>query len=338
VNDIRMNAQETKASILRSMRKLLLEQGSATKAELSEKLQISFPTISKFLTMMESTGEVSLAGLDESSGGRRAKRYIYDANYKLGLAIFLEKHETHYTVFNGFGDQMGQGRTDSVLQDDASSLVKLILQITNSYPSIQSIAIGVPGAVNNGKIFLMPGYEQYHDLNLKQYVEEQTSIPVVVENDMNAAVLGYMARRKLPEGASIIYLYLGQNGPGAGVAVNGQIVRGKSFFSGEVSFIPQYDHYNFSQALKDKRDTNRAAEQIDPISRLVASMTAILNPDYFVFCEEEINSQLISEIIERSAAYVPKEHLPELTASDWKSDYLYGLQSLGLNALLIQMN
>ncbi|MEF2246621.1 MULTISPECIES: ROK family transcriptional regulator [unclassified Paenibacillus] len=338
MRDVRMSAQETKASIMRSMRKLLLGQGSGTKAELSEKLQISFPTISKFLTLMERSGEVSLAGLDESSGGRRAKRYVYNANYRLGLAIFLEKHETHYTIFNGFGDQMGQGRTNSVLQEEASSLVNLIRDIMDSYPSIQSVAIGVPGAVNEGKIFYMPAYEQYDNLHLKQYIEEQIGVPAVVENDMNAAVLGYIARRKLQEMASIIYLYLGQNGPGAGVAVNGQIVRGKSFFSGEVSFIPQYDYKNFLQALNDERDADAAVKHIDPISRLVAAITAILNPDYFVFCEEEVNSHLISEIIAHSAAYVPKEHLPELSASDWKSDYLYGLQSLGLNALLIQTN
>ena len=40
---------------------------------------------------MKQDGEVTLAGLDDSSGGRRAKRYAYNPEYMLGLAIFLEK-------------------------------------------------------------------------------------------------------------------------------------------------------------------------------------------------------------------------------------------------------
>lgn len=59
--------------ILSEIRKSLLELGSATKVELSEKLEISFPTISKFLAEMEKEGEIISGGLDESSGGRRAK-------------------------------------------------------------------------------------------------------------------------------------------------------------------------------------------------------------------------------------------------------------------------
>ena len=59
--------------------------------ESSNKVGISFPTISKFLDQMESHGETTLGGLDKSSGGRKAKRYRYNPNYMLGLAIFLEK-------------------------------------------------------------------------------------------------------------------------------------------------------------------------------------------------------------------------------------------------------
>ena len=40
---------------------------------------------------MKQDGEVTLVGLDDSSGGRRAKRYAYNPEYMLGVAIFLEK-------------------------------------------------------------------------------------------------------------------------------------------------------------------------------------------------------------------------------------------------------
>ncbi|NOU98078.1 ROK family protein [Paenibacillus sp. LMG 31456] len=329
-----------KRVIFRGIRAALLALGSATKVELSHKLGISFPTISKFLTQMEKDGELILVGLDDSSGGRRAKRYAYNPEYMLGLAIFLEKTETNYMIFNCLGEVKEQGNTTSVLMDDVLSLTKQIEDIIVNNPKISSISIGVPGAVKNGRIIYMPSYEQFHNLDLKGYFEERLSIPVVVENDMNAAVLGYNNNRRNKENSSLIYLYMGHNGPGAGILINGDLVRGSTFFSGEVSFVPQYDDRNFLQSLNNGSTTEketanlRKDEEIDAISRLVASFTAMINPHTVIFCNNEVNQTIINQIAIRSATYIPEEHLPELTTSDWKQDYLYGLQKLGLDLMI----
>lgn len=338
VNELLATPKEMKKVILRGIRAALLALGSATKAELSHTLGISFPTISKFLSQMEKDGELILVGLDDSSGGRRAQRYAYNPEYMLGLAIFLEKTETNYTIFNCLGEVKEQSCTSSVLMDDVQSLTKHIEDIIVKYPRISSLAIGVPGSVNNGRIIYIPDYEQFHHFDLKGYFEDRLSIPVVVENDMNAAVLGFNDNKQNKEHSSMIYLYLGQNGPGAGIMINGDVVRGSTFFSGEVSFVPQYDNSNFLQALNGGRGSKsanfREEERIDAISRLVASFTAIINPHTIIFCNDELNQSVINQIALRSAAYIPEEHLPALTASNWKNDYLYGLQKLGLELMI----
>lgn len=340
MSDQRLTLQHTKSEIISSIRSELLEQGNATKIELSQNLQISFPTISKFLKQMESKGEVVSVGFDESSGGRRAKRYTYNPAYMLGLAIILEKRETSFTVYNCLGEVVKQGHIHSMLDKEVLLLIICIKNIIEEHPTINTVSIGVPGAVNSGEIFHIPGYENYQNINLKKYVEEQLSIPTVIENDMNAAVIGYMAQRKMNADISLFYLYLGQNGPGAGVVVNGEIVRGKTFFSGEVQFIPLYDDSNFLDAVSIKpivtMNSLQLEKRIDAISRLVASITSILNPHCFIFCEDELDAIMSNKVAERSATYVPKEHLPELATSNLKHDYLYGLQSLGLKLLLLQ--
>lgn len=325
--------------ILRGIRKSLLELGSATKVELSDKLGISFPTISKFLTQMEKDGELISVGLDDSSGGRRAKRYTYNPEYMLGLAIFLEKTETNYTVFNCFGEVKDVGKTSSLLVDvDLRLLTNCMEEIIRKHPKISSIAIGVPGSVENGQIFYIPGYEHLQNFDLKGYLETRFSIPVVIENDMNAAVLGYHESMGIKDNKSLIYLYSGQNGPGAGIMINGDVVRGSTFFSGEVSFVPQYDNRNFRQALENGsgpiKGTISHDYEIDAISRLVASFVAIINPHTIIFCNDEVEKEMLNKITKGTTNYIPLEHLPELTMSDWKQDYLFGLKNLGLDLMM----
>ncbi|WHY69377.1 ROK family transcriptional regulator [Neobacillus sp. SuZ13] len=343
MNLMKMTPKSLKTEILRGIRKSLLEHGSATKVELSDKLGISFPTISKFLTQMEKEGELISVGLDDSSGGRRAKRYTYNPEYMLGLAIFLERTETNYIVFNCLGEVKDAGKTSSVLaEDDLPLLTECVEEIIEKYPKISSIAIGVPGSVDNGRIFYIPGYEHLQNFDLKGYMENHFSIPVVIENDMNAAVLGYHDSRSTMENKSLIYLYSGHNGPGAGIMVNGVVVRGSTNFSGEISFVPQYDNRNFQQALENGNGTKKAfmceENEIDAISRLIASIVAIINPHAFIFCDDEVNQLFIEQIVKRSSKYIPAEHLPELKISDWKQDYLLGLQSLGREIMINGIN
>ncbi|MEK0314941.1 ROK family transcriptional regulator [Cohnella sp. 56] len=329
--------KERKKRIVGGIRSALLTHGGMTKVELSRMLGISFPTISKFLGEMEREGELVPARLDESSGGRRAQRYAYDPAHMLGLAIFLEKTETRFVIFDCKGEALEAGQAPTVLGDDVHILTAFIEQLVERHPKIRSVAVGVPGAVNNGRIIYIPSYETYHDFDLKGCLEARLGIPVVVENDMNAAVLGYNDKKGGLLSPSLVYLYLGQNGPGAGILVGGDIVRGSTFFAGEVSFLPQYDAQNFGQALNrsDAGGADRLDEAgIDAVSRMVAACAAILNPHAVVFCRDEVGEAMLERIAERSAAYIPAAHLPSLAASDWQQDYLDGLRYLGLQLMI----
>lgn len=340
MKDMPATPKEMKKVILGAIRGALLTMGSATKKELSGKLGISFPTIGKFLDAMEKEGELLFVGIDESSGGRRAKRFAYNPEYMLGLAVILEKEDTFYTVYNCQGEVKDQGRLPSALTEDMSALEERVDDILNAHPRIRSLSVGVPGSVNNGRIIYMPDYDRLQQFELKAYLESRFARPAVVENDMNAAALGYHSKlsgdgRESP--VSLVYIYFGQNGPGAGILINGEVVRGSTFFSGEVSFIPQYEDLNFEQALRQAKGPDRSKlgeSGVDAVGRLIATCAAIVNPHTVVFCDNEVDEALLTQIAARSAGYIPGEHLPSLVMSDWKRDYLNGLQHLGLSLMI----
>lgn len=323
--------------ILSGIRTTLLACGSATKVELSEKLGVSFPTIAKFIAHMEQAGEVLSVGLADSSGGRRAQRYAYHPDYQLGATLFLEKTETQFMIHNAFGAVKEQGRSAGFLQDGMETLAQQVASLIERHPRIRSLAFGVPGSVKDGRIIYIPEYDKFQGFDLKGYCEARFRLPVVVENDMNAAVLGYYDQQGCRDNPSLVYLYFGQNGPGAGILVNGQVVRGATSFSGEVALVPLYDGRNFGQAITDTDGTvnvSHTAIGLDAVSRLVATLAAVLNPNTVVFCRDEVTGDLLDAIAARSAAYIPKAHVPNLTASDWKADYLHGLMRLGLNRMI----
>ena len=344
MTDIHTSPKEMKKAITQRIRAALIMMGSATKADLCQRLGISFPTISKFLTQMEQDGEIHYVGEDDSSGGRRAKRFAYDPEYMLGLAIFVEKTETNYTIFNCIGEIKEEGMMPSVLQQNVQQLVHHIESLIEKYPRLRSIAIGVPGAVRNGQIIFIPPYPNFLDNDLKETIESRFQIPVIVENDMNASVLGFASNNEI-ENESLVYLYFGQNGPGSGIMINGDVVRGSTFFAGEIALVPQDGGRTFVQALKDENgssdnDASRNASlvptegQIDAVARLIATFTGITNPKAVIFCNEEIDEAVLSRIKERSAVYMPRKHLPELLKSDFKVDYLSGLQHLALDLMI----
>lgn len=332
--------KEMKQVIRSGIRSALLSMGSATKAELSGKLGVSFPTVSKFLADMKEAGEVALVGMDDSSGGRRAERYAYNPEYMLGLAVFLERTETNFVIYNCRGEVKEEGCAPDVLGDAGDSLAALIGEQLGRFPKIRSLAIGVPGAVNQGRIIHIPAYEAFHNFDLKSDLEARFGLPTVVENDMNAAVLGYYQGLDTSDNPSLVYLYFGQNGPGAGILINGDVVRGNTFFSGEVSYVPQYEERNFGQALEPRPPQSGGgkarigAAGADAVSRLVAACTALINPHTVVFGHDEVSVSLLNEIKAKSALYVPAEHLPRLMMSDWRRDYLNGLQHLGLSLMI----
>lgn len=329
--------KDMKRIIFRGIRTALLTSGSATKVELSEQLGISFPTISKFIGMMQKTGEVAAVGLDDSSGGRRARRYAYNPDYRLGITMFLEKKETPYAICNALGEVRESGSCSGVLQEGIDTLSKQLESLMELHPGIRAMSFGVPGSVKDGRIIYIPGYEKFQDFDLEGFFRGKFQLPVAVENDMNAAVLGYCERMHTSGNESLVYLYFGQNGPGAGLWLNGNVVRGSTSFSGEVSFVPLYDSRNFKQGISNEEGAAVMTDNmgaVDAVSRLIAAYAAMVNPEAVIFCCDEVSEELLDAISSRSAAYIPKEHLPMLIASDWREDYLNGLKTLAMNLIL----
>ncbi|MCI0487878.1 MAG: ROK family protein [Blastocatellia bacterium] len=99
---------------------------------------------------------------------------------------------------------------------------------------VSAIGIGVPGLVNRktNRIELLPNQPELSQVDFATEVEKETGLPVILDNDANAAAYGELQAGAARGHKDVFFVYLGP-GIGAGLIINGQIYRGAEGFAGE---------------------------------------------------------------------------------------------------------
>jgi len=291
-------------------------------------LDVSFPTASKQIDQMIAAREIEETPLELVRGGRPAKRYRYRADRFHGLALYLERTYLQYRIHDVGGHLIATDRLTFDSSDHVSVLLKTLTTLLDDHPHIQTLAIGVAGAVDTtGTILFAPDYPTLDGRPLQQELTERFGRPVVVENDMNAAV-----RAQASDNNTTAYIYLGTNGPGAGVAVSGHVVRGAHHFAGEISFIPFDEKRNVGQVLATTAPHSN--DWYEALSRIILSFSVTLNPDAILFTESDVSDDGLARLTDRCAKRLPLDKLPQLRQGDWETDYLDGLMQLGIQSFI----
>jgi glucokinase len=118
--------------------------------------------------------------------------------------------------------------------DISTSIHQTLKELGQPKDKIIGIGIGAPGPVNleNGSvdIAINLGWENFP---LKDYLEKDTFLPVVVENDANIAAYGELWRGAGRGAKDLIFVTLG-TGVGGAVITNGKLVRGVNGAAGEI--------------------------------------------------------------------------------------------------------
>lgn len=294
-------------------------------------LDVSFPTTSKQIDQLLVAQEIEETPLELIRGGRPAKRYRYRTDRFHGLALFIERTYLHYRIHDVGGHLIAQNRLSIDSSDHFSTLLKTLTTLLSDHPHVQTLTIGVAGAVDaTGLILFAPDYPTLDGRPLQQELTERFGRPVIVENDMNAAV-----RAQASDNETTVYVYLGTNGPGAGAAVSGHVIRGAHHFAGEISFIPFDEQRNVGQVLANT--SPHTDEWYEALSRIILSFTVTLNPDVILFAASDVTNDVLTRLTDQCAKRFPLDKLPQLRESDWETDYLNGLMQLGIQSFIEQI-
>ena len=157
-------------------------------------------------------------------GGTKIKSAVLD----LDLKILYSK--TINTIVN---------RNILEILKDVDLLIKESEEKIGNINNISGIGIITPGYPDkNGNIPLasIPNIASLSNYPIKKYLIKNRKLPILFENDGNAAAYGeyIFGQKKIYK--NMIVLILG-TGVGSGVIVNGKILKGKNNISGELSHL-----------------------------------------------------------------------------------------------------
>jgi glucokinase len=138
-------------------------------------------------------------------------------------------------VINEEGQILESRETPTLAKEGGEALINRILNIIGEYKNIDRVGISTAGQVDHiqGKIIFasenLPGWT---GMEIKKRIEEAYNIPVVVENDVNAAAIGEAFYGAAVENNTFLCLAYG-TGIGGAIVENGKIYRGAFGSAGE---------------------------------------------------------------------------------------------------------
>lgn len=126
-------------------------------------------------------------------------------------------------------------------QETLSQLIEFVRPLIRS--EVNGIGIGVPSVVDveKGIVFNVANIPSWDRVPLKDILEDEFRIRVVVNNDVNCFALGEH-RFGLVKGMSNVVGITSGTGLGSGIIINNQLFNGSNCGAGEIGLLPYLAH------------------------------------------------------------------------------------------------
>jgi glucokinase len=230
----------------------MARQGAFTRAELIEVTGLSAPTVGSLASSLIRAGLLVDLGTGPSRGGRRPSRMQFNARHGFSAAIDLGPTRTRLALADLRGELLARRTVPTPAARTPVDLLNPLVQELRSLMHeadvpqgrLLAIAAGAPGLVNptSGVVVLSPNLIGWSQVPMAEILADALRTPVVVDNDVNLAVLGEHWKGAARGHDTCAFLSFG-TGIGAGILLNGELHHGHHFLAGEIGLMcmgPQY--------------------------------------------------------------------------------------------------
>jgi Transcriptional regulator/sugar kinase len=314
---------------LNKIRSALRNAGTATKPQLAEATGLSVVTVNSLVNTLIDTGEIVPDVTMDSEGGRPAASFRYNSEFRMVLVIYMHEYRGQDTAFYCVANLRGEvmERNEHILSNvNVESFDSPIEKLICKYTRIKAICFGIPGEEVNQRL-VISDYQNMREQSLSGHIKERFHLPVFVENDINAAIMGYCHQNKIREEQCVIGIYFPEKyPPGAGIYLNGKLYKGRNGLAGEIAYLP----LGIDWAAFDYNP----ADAEDVMIKTIQAFLCMYNPDRIVLYGGNINPAVSALIQENCLTPAEKIMLPEIIIStDLNTDFEAGIKQIALNMI-----
>ena len=140
---------------------------------------------------------------------------------------------------NEKGEIVAQRRQPTPAGPDAilSAITAVVADLVAAEPAIAAAGVGLPGLVDlEGFVHYAPNLPGFAGVAARELLAAGCPVPVVVDNDANAAALGEVLHGAGREHREVLVVTLG-TGIGGGLVINGEVHRGGYGLSAEIGHM-----------------------------------------------------------------------------------------------------
>ncbi len=332
MNNALSNTQQLKEFNVDQLRRILRMRPQVTKNDLAKLSGLSVATCGNILREMTATKEVFEVAQAKSTGGRPAKTYLLNKDFHHIAALYARRENNNLTLAYRITNLTGDIIIEKSLAKDQVTLEVLketIDEIITTHPTVHAFALGLPGVIRDGYVSSCD-IVNLKGIELKDHLSAIYDLAFVIENDVNATVLGFYDHTQPGKSESTVYIYYPTSDAlGSGIIINGHILYGMSNYAGEAGFLPYID-YNGTSELANYDPLAFAVQA----AKTLMAYICIINPDNIVLSGYNLSPSIMDQIRSELSNLCAKEHQPSLYfEADIKDSYFHGLTKLAMDQL-----
>lgn len=218
----------------------------ASRSELAAQTGLSAQTLSNVARKLVDEGMVVEGQPIVSGKGKPRTPLRLNPSARYAVGIHLDPAIDTFVVVDFSGRVLAHSEhtprpgidADRLLSDLARHANDLLDRARIDRARVLGIGVAAPGPIDaaRGALLEPPLLPAWHNVPLREALGEATSLPVMVEKDVVAAMVGELWTDAAQQLNEALYFYYGA-GVGVGLAVDGTPVRGRTGNAGDVAHV-----------------------------------------------------------------------------------------------------
>jgi predicted NBD/HSP70 family sugar kinase len=223
---------------------LIREHEPISRADLARRLKMNRGMVSSLVTELIDSGLVYQGATANAPRGRKPKLLHIRSHDRLVVGIDIRRRQTHLLLSDYSGAEIALERFRTpkdlpLLLSELTTRVTRLIAAHSDQGECQGVGLVVPGLVDaeTGVVLNAPTLG-WKNVDLRAELASRLTVPVFIERDAVACALAKMWGGP-GGGHSDNFAYVTvSDGVGAGLVVNGQVVRGREHAAGEFGHVP----------------------------------------------------------------------------------------------------